>query len=64
MVSSSAQEFHHDAETAAWLRLLLTPGLGRGPARRLLAKAGSAEQIWQLPPAIWRECVTEAQFQA
>ena len=64
MVSSSAQEFHHDAETAAWLRLLLTPGLGRGPARRLLAKAGSAEQIWQLPPAIWRECVTEAQSQA
>ncbi|MDR0214780.1 MAG: DNA-processing protein DprA [Comamonas sp.] len=64
MVTSSAQDFHHDAETSAWLRLLLTPGLGRSAARRLLAKAGGAEQIWQLPPAAWRECVTEAQSQA
>lgn len=64
MVTSSARDFHHDAETCAWLRLLLTPGLGRSAARRLLAKAGSAEQIWQLPPAIWRECVTEIQSQA
>ena len=64
MVSSSAQDFHHDAETLAWLRLLLTPGLGRGTARRLLARAGSAEQIWQLPPAIWRDCASDAQTQA
>lgn len=64
MVSSSAQDFHHDADAQAWLRLLLTPGLGRGTARRLLARAGSAEQIWQLPPAVWRECASEAQTQA
>ncbi|MEG2048257.1 MAG: DNA-processing protein DprA, partial [Comamonas sp.] len=64
MVSSSTQDFHHDAETQAWLRLLLTPGLGRGTARRLLARAGSAGQIWQLPSAIWRECASEAQTQA
>ena len=64
MVSSSTQDFHHDAETLAWLRLLLTPGLGRGTARRLLARAGSAGQIWQLPATIWRECASEAQTQA
>ena len=64
MVSASTQDFHHDAETQAWLRLLLTPGLGRGTARRLLARAGSAGQIWQLPATIWRECASEAQTQA
>ena len=58
------QDFHHDAESQAWLRLLLTPGLGRSAARRLLARAGGAPQIWQLPAAAWRECVTEAQAQA
>ena len=45
-----------DAETAAWLRLLLTPGVGRSTARRLLSRAGSAEAIWQLPHATWGEC--------
>ncbi|MBV8247880.1 MAG: DNA-protecting protein DprA [Comamonas sp.] len=58
------QDFHHDAESQAWLRLLLTPGLGRSAVRRLLARAGGAPQIWQLPAAAWRECVTEAQAQA
>jgi DNA processing protein len=38
-----------DAEILAWLRLLLTPGLGRTTARRLLASAGSADAVWQLP---------------
>jgi DNA processing protein len=33
-------------ELAAWLRLLLTPGVGRASARRLLAALGGAPQIW------------------
>jgi DNA processing protein len=50
-----------DGEAAAWLRLLLTPGVGRATARRLLARAGSAQGIWELPHGAWRECATEAQ---
>lgn len=53
-----------DAELAAWLRLLLTPGVGRATARRLLARAGSAQGIWQLPRGAWRACASEAQAQA
>lgn len=53
-----------DAETAAWLRLLLTPGVGRSTARRLLARAGSAEAIWQLARTSWGECASSAQVQA
>lgn len=34
------------AELAGWLRLLLTPGVGRDTARRLLAAFGSAESIF------------------
>ena len=45
------------AELAAWLRLDLTPGIGRATARRLLAAFGSAEAIWQQPPPRWREVV-------
>jgi DNA processing protein len=32
-------------ELAAWLRLAVTPGIGRGTARRLLAALGSAERV-------------------
>lgn len=49
------------AELAAWLRLDLTPGIGRATARRLLAAFGSAEAIWQQPPPRWREVVTVQQ---
>ena len=35
-------------ELEAWLRLLLTPGLGRGPARQLLAAAGSPQAVFEL----------------
>lgn len=44
-------------ELAAWLRLLLTPGLGRGPARRLLKAFGPPEHIWAAPETAWREVV-------
>ena len=34
-------------ELAAWLRLLLTPGLGRAGARRLLSACGSPEAVFE-----------------
>lgn len=40
-------------ELAAWLRLLLTPGLGRGTARQLLARFGPPEALWAREPADW-----------
>lgn len=67
MVSPPSQDAHHalpDAEALAWLRLLLTPGLGRTTARRLLASAGSADAVWQLPLSTWAECATQAQIKA
>ena len=67
MVQSLHNDTHHappDAETLAWLRLLLTPGIGRVTARKLLAKAGGAEEIWQLPLSAWAECSTQAQIKA
>jgi DNA processing protein len=36
-------------ELEAWLRLLLTPGLGRVQARRLLAAAGSPQAVFEQP---------------
>ena len=53
-----------EPETQAWLRLLLTAGLGRTTARKLLAKAGSAEGVWHLPLSAWGECATQAQIKA
>jgi DNA processing protein len=38
--------------------------LGRTTARKLLAKAGSAEGIWHLPLTVWGECATQAQIKA
>ena len=67
MVQSLHNDAHHappDAEMLAWLRLLLTPGIGRITARKLLAKAGGAEEIWQLPLSAWAECSTQAQIKA
>ena len=48
-------------ELSAWLRLLLTPGVGRTTARRLLAACGGAQNIWSGPPAAWHGLVTAAQ---
>jgi DNA processing protein len=41
-----------DPDSAAWLRLLLTPGLGRGTARRLLALHGGAAAIFAADAAL------------
>ncbi len=40
---------------AAWFRLLETPGVSRGAARRLLAACGSPERVLSASPALWRE---------
>jgi len=51
-------------ELAAWLRLLLTPGVGRTSARRLLAACGHVQAIWDGPSTCWRALVTDAQAHA
>jgi DNA processing protein len=38
---------------AAWLRLVLTPGVGNDTARRLLAAFGLPEAIWAQSPSAW-----------
>lgn len=47
-------------ELAAWLRLLLTPGLGRTSARALLASFGPPEAMWERPEAQWAQIVGPA----
>ena len=42
-------------ELAAWLRLLLSSGVGRDASRRLLASLGSAEAIFEASSAAQRE---------
>lgn len=53
-------------ELRAWLRLVLTPGVGNGGARRLLAQIsaqcdGSAQAIFRASDAQLRHCVSVAQ---
>lgn len=47
-------------EFAAWLRLLETPGIGRGGARRLLAAFGSPMAVFDAPPAALKTVVDTA----
>ena len=42
-------------ELEAWLRLTLTPGIGNGAARKLLAAFGSAEAVFEQSGATLRE---------
>ena len=51
-------------ELAAWLRLTLTPGVGNGAARRLLAAFGLPADIFAQSEAAWQTCVTPAQARA
>ncbi|WP_034388513.1 DNA-processing protein DprA [Comamonas composti] len=53
-----------EEELSAWLRLLLTPGVGRASARCLLAACGSAQAIWQGPHSLWPPGLTSAQAKA
>lgn len=47
-------------ELAAWLRLLLTHGLGRASARQLLARFGLPEAVWDRTEADWAQVVGPA----
>jgi DNA processing protein len=44
-------------ELAAWLRLLLTPGVGLESARKLLAAFGLPEAIFAQPVSAWQTAV-------
>lgn len=54
----SADELH------AWLRLLLTPGVGPDTARRLLAAFGPPQSVLAQPPSAWRTLVSARVAQA
>jgi len=51
-------------ELSSWLRLTLTPGVGRETARRLLAAFGLPAAIWMQPETALRQFVTPAQARA
>ena len=51
-------------EFAAWFRLLDTPGVGRGSARRLLAACGSPQAIFATGSAVLREVAGPAAAKA
>ena len=51
-------------EFAAWFRLLETPGVGRGTARRLLSACGSPAGVFACSPAALRGLVDAATAQA
>lgn len=51
-------------ELGAWLRLLLTPGIGRATARRLLAAFGAPQAVFDAPAAAWREIAGPARAAA
>jgi DNA processing protein len=44
-------------ELAAWLRLMLTPGVGTESARKLLAAFGLPQEIFEHDPAAWQSVV-------
>lgn len=48
-------------ELAAWLRLALTPGVGNGAARRLLARFGSPEAVFAQSTTALQACVNANQ---
>ena len=52
------------AELAGWLRLALTPGVGNGAARRLLAAFGLPANVFIQPEAALQQVVTAAQASA
>lgn len=51
-------------ELAAWLRLTLTPGVGNGSARKLLAAFGLPESIFAQPAAALLQVLSEPQVAA
>lgn len=51
-------------QLAAWLRLALTPRIGPGAARRLLAAFGLPMEVFQADPTALRDLLSAAQVQA
>ncbi len=51
-------------ELTAWLRLILTPGVGNATARRLLAAFGLPQHIFTQPRAALENCASAAQCKA
>lgn len=51
-------------ELGAWLRLTLSPGVGNGTARRLLARFGLPQEIFRQPESALQQCATSAQAKA
>src|SRR5690606_24665008 len=51
-------------ELGAWLRLLLTPGIGPVAARRLLAACGSPQGVFEAPPSAWTTVLTRREADA
>jgi DNA processing protein len=51
-------------ELAAWLRLTLTPGVGNGSARKLLAAFGLPHAIFEQPASALTQVVSSSQAQA
>ena len=51
-------------ELGAWLRLTLSPGVGNGAARGLLARFGLPQAIFAQTESALRQCVTAAQAQS
>lgn len=51
-------------ELAAWLRLALTPGIGNGTARKLLAAFGLPQQLFDTSPQALEALLSPAQAQA
>jgi DNA processing protein len=45
------------AELTAWLRLLLTPGIGRAGARQLLAAFGTPQAVFDASRAARQQCL-------
>ncbi len=59
-----AADTDESAELAAWLRLLLSPGIGRDTARRLLAAFGSPQAVFAAAPAARDALLSPAQAAA
>ena len=54
----------HSEEQQAWLRLVRSPGIGPGTARRLLLALGSPQAIFDAPEATLAQLVTPRERQA
>jgi len=51
-------------ELAAWLRLTTAPGIGASAARRLLARFGLPQALFEQRADDWRDCLSPVQWRA